>query len=56
MILGDFILHIGGESNSKNFLPLPKNANMLIVRQTYTNRLSQTHAKINIKTKAPRNA
>ena len=25
---------------------------MLIVRQTYTNRVSQTHAKINIKTKS----
>ena len=32
---GNFILHIGGVTNSENFLPLPKNANMLIVRQTY---------------------
>ena len=47
---GNFILYIGGTTNSKNFLPLPKNANMLIVRQTYKNRISQTHAKINIKT------
>ena len=47
---GNFILYLGGESNSQNFLPLPENANMLIVRQTYKNRISQTHAKINIKT------
>ncbi len=47
---GNFILYIGGKTNSKNFLPLPKNANMLIVRQTYKNRILQTHAKINIKT------
>lgn len=47
---GSFILHIGGTTDSKNFLPLPKNANMLIVRQTYTNRVSQIHAKVNIKT------
>ncbi len=46
---GDFILNLGGQTNSINFLPLPKNANMLIVRQTYKNRISQTHAKINIK-------
>ena len=47
---GDFILYLGNQGESKNFLPLPKNANMLIVRQTYENRISQTHAKINIKT------
>ena len=47
---GNFTLYVGGESDSKNFLPLPENANMLIVRQTYKNRISQTHAKINIKT------
>ena len=47
---GNFSLYVGGESDSKNFLPLPENANMLIVRQTYKNRISQTHAKINIKT------
>lgn len=47
---GDFILYLGNQNESKNFLPLPKNANMLIVRQTYENRISQTHAKINIKT------
>ena len=47
---GDFILYLGNQGESKNFLPLPKNANMLIVRQTYENRNSQTHAKINIKT------
>ncbi len=47
---GDFILYLGGETNSKNFLSLPENANMLIVRQTYKNRISQTHATINIKT------
>ena len=47
---GDFILYLGNQGESKNFLPLPKNANMLIIRQTYENRISQTHAKINIKT------
>ena len=47
---GEFVLYLGGESNSENFLPLSTNANMLIVRQTYKNRISQTHAKINIKT------
>jgi hypothetical protein len=47
---GNFSLYVGGESDSKNFLQLPENANMLIVRQTYKNRISQTHAKINIKT------
>jgi hypothetical protein len=47
---GNFTLYVGGESDSKNFLPLPENANMLIVRQTYKSRISQTHAKINIKT------
>ena len=47
---GDFILYLGGQTDSLNFLPLPKNANMLIVRQTYKNRISQTHANINIKT------
>ena len=47
---GNFSLYVGGESDSKNFLPLPENANMLIVRQTYKNRISLTHAKINIKT------
>ena len=47
---GNFILYLGGDTNSKNFLPLPANANMLIVRQTYKNRISQTHAKINIRT------
>ena len=47
---GDFILLIGGEADSKNFLPMPQNANMLIVRQTYKNRIKQIHAKINIKT------
>jgi len=47
---GDFVLYLGGQTDSLNFLPLPKNANMLIVRQTYKNRISQTHAKINIKT------
>ena len=49
---GNFILHIGGLTNSENFLALPKNANMLIVRQTYKNRLSQTHAKVNSKLQA----
>ena len=49
---GEFVLYLGGDSNSKNFLPLPRNANMLIVRQTYKNRISQTHAKINIKTRS----
>jgi hypothetical protein len=47
---GNFSLYVGGESDSKNFLQLPENANMLIVRQTNKNRISQTHAKINIKT------
>jgi len=47
---GDFVLYLGGQTDSLNFLPLPKNANMLIVRQTYKNRISQTHANINIKT------
>ena len=46
---GDFILYLGGAETSKNYLPMPKNANMLIVRQTYKNRIKQTHAKINIK-------
>ena len=51
MSSGNFIFaYVGGETDSKNFLPLPENANMLIVRQTYKNRISQTHAKINIKT------
>ena len=49
---GEFVLYLGGESNSKNFLPLSTNANMLIVRHTYKNRISQTHAKINIKTRS----
>ena len=49
---GEFVLYLGGESNSENFLPLSTNANMLIVRQTYKNRISQTHAKINIKTRS----
>ena len=46
---GDFILYLGGAETSKNYLPMPKSANMLIVRQTYKNRIKQTHAKINIK-------
>ena len=47
---GNFVLYLGGKTDSINFLSLPKSANMLIVRQTYKNRMTQTHAKINIKT------
>ena len=47
---GDFVLYLGGTKESKNFLAMPKNTNMLIVRQTYKDRINQTHAKINIKT------
>ena len=46
---GNFILYLGGDTNSKNFLPLPANANMLIVRQTYSKRVTQKHAVISIK-------
>jgi hypothetical protein len=46
---GDFVLYLGGKTDSKNFLQLPENANMLIVRQTYKDRISQIHATINIK-------
>jgi hypothetical protein len=45
---GDFVLYLGGKTDSKNFLQLPENANMLIVRQTYKDRISQIHATINI--------
>ena len=47
---GNFILLIGEKTDSKNFLLMPQNANMLIVRQTYKNRIKQIHANINIKT------
>jgi hypothetical protein len=46
---GDFVLYLGGKTDSKNFLQLTENANMLIVRQTYKDRISQIHATINIK-------
>ena len=46
---GDFILSLGGNDHSKNYLSLPENVNMLIVRQTYTDRINQDHANIHIK-------
>jgi hypothetical protein len=46
---GDFILTLGPEQTSLNYLHLPAQANMLIVRQTYSRRLEQKHSVVNIK-------
>ena len=46
---GEFILTLGPEPTSLNYLHLPVQANMLIVRQTYSRRLEQKHSVVNIK-------
>ena len=46
---GAFTLILGPESTKENYLNLPMNANMLIVRQTYSDRLMQKHSNVNIK-------
>ena len=47
--IGNFKLVLGPNSNSRNYLNLPKDTNMIIVRQTYTDRFNQKHASMNIK-------
>ena len=46
---GDFSLVLGPNLTTKNYLHMPVNANMLIVRQTYMDRINQKHAFIKIK-------
>jgi len=46
---GNFQITLGSAATSTNHLHLPESANMLIVRQTYLDRLQQKHADIHIK-------
>jgi hypothetical protein len=46
---GNFKLVLGQGINKCNFLNIPPQSNMLIVRQTYSNRVTQKHAVVNIK-------
>ena len=45
---GNFKLVLGQELSANNYLHIPSQANMLIVRQTYSKRISQKHAVVNI--------
>ena len=46
---GSFSLSLGPEPTSQNYLHLPPEANMLIVRQTYSRRMHQKHSVVHIK-------
>ena len=46
---GSFRLMLGPEPTSQNYLHLPLQANMLIVRQTYSLRMHQNHSIVHIK-------
>jgi len=46
---GSFTLTLGPNQSSQNYLHLPTSVNMLIVRQTYSQRQDQKHALIHIK-------
>ena len=45
---GNFKIVLGQEISSNNYLHMPSQANMLIVRQTYSRRVTQKHAVVNI--------
>ena len=46
---GNFKLVLGQDDiSANNYLHMPSQANMLIVRQTYSRRVSQKHAVVNI--------
>ncbi|MDP0559756.1 MAG: hypothetical protein MUR28_01305, partial [Candidatus Thioglobus sp.] len=45
---GNFKLVLGQDISANNYLHMPSQANMLIVRQTYSRRVTQKHAEINI--------
>ena len=46
---GNFKLVLGQDLSDKNYLHIPPQSNMLIVRQTYSKRITQKHAVISIK-------
>jgi hypothetical protein len=53
---GNFVVRLGGEPQSKNWLPLPPGTNTLMIRQSFLDRSKETEAHYSIRRLSPRTA
>jgi hypothetical protein len=53
---GDFAVRLGGEPQSRNWLPLPKGTNTLMIRQSFLDRSKEAEARYSIRRLSPQQA